>query len=120
MEWDKDHPLVPFRNNEMQHYGGYGYNDNIEWVELQPFAAQSMEIVGFYRGAVSAAKIILEDENGLSYPMFLSDVVDLMRTANIFQGIVWGGIWQATKKGQNYGIKLVPDTSVVVNFDTPD
>lgn len=101
--WDKNHPKVPFLNNEMQHYG----TDRHEWVELQPFAAQSMEIVGFYRGAVSAAKIILEDENGLSYPMFLSDVVDLMRTANIFQGVIWGGVWEATKKGQNYGIRLL-------------
>lgn len=102
MKWDAKKPMVPFNRNVMLDYPNYG----AEWVELQPFYAPSMEFVGYSRGQ-SSTKFDVEDENGLRYPIFVSDLFEILKSGNIYSGVIYGEVWQAVKKGQNYGIKLL-------------
>lgn len=108
MKWDAKKPMVPFWDNTMLDYA-WGGSTKIDWVELQPFYAQSMEFVGYSRGQ-SSTKFDVEDENGLQYPIFVSDLFEILKSGNIYSGVIYGETWQAAKKGQNYGIRLVQST----------
>lgn len=107
MKWDAKKPMVPFNRNHMLDWAPSSYgNSTVEWVELQPFYAQSMEFVGYSRGQ-SSTKFDVEDENGLQYPIFVSDLFEILKSGNIYSGVIYGEVWKAAKKGANYGIRLV-------------
>lgn len=77
-------------------------------VEMRPNAPfrATLEVVSIERGR-SAARFVLRDTTtGTEYPMFMVDVLDMMR-AGIRKGGRITGLWQAGKRGANYGLRLL-------------
>jgi hypothetical protein len=75
-----------------------------EWRENKPFSAL-LAIEGIERG-MSAARFIWHADGGRTFPMFMTDMVDLLKNApNLCKGTVhtW---WMVQKRGQNYGVRL--------------
>ncbi|WP_051165357.1 hypothetical protein [Nocardia testacea] len=69
-----------------------------------PFTA-TLRIVDYIRGR-SAARFVLEDKaTGLTFPMFLTDMLNVLQHASIEKGVV-SGRWIGCKRGQNYGLRL--------------
>lgn len=71
------------------------------WRTNEPFYA-NLYLADMERGR-SAAFFIWQDNDGRDYPMFMSDMFDLLRTKTVDEGYV-EGIWLVKKRGQNYGI----------------
>lgn len=71
--------------------------------EVAPFAA-TLTIQSIVRGR-SAAHFIWTDEQGRTWPMFMTDMVALLE-----HGVEEGGsvtsTWAVQKRGANYGIRL--------------
>lgn len=101
---------VPYSKGNLQHYANssnfahpeYG-RDYEEWRENLPFEA-TMTIDGMTSG-YSAKHTLWRDEQGRTYPMFVADVVDLLREAHTYRGTVTAK-WIVRKRGQNYGIRF--------------
>lgn len=99
-EWLKDVPAdAPWNQRSIRH--------EPKWVPNSVFAA-TLRVVDFTRGR-SAARLVLEDVNeGTRYEMFMSDVTDMLRHANIVDGQI-AGDWTFCKRGSNYGLRAVVD-----------
>lgn len=91
---------------DMLSYAG-NYYTAIEWRENIPFQAK-MKIIRYERGR-SAARFILEDTEGHTYPMFLSNMVEILTSVGVEPGGYISGMWQGVKKGANYGLQLIPE-----------
>jgi len=83
------------------------WSDCVEWRNNFSFMA-SLRIIDYSRGR-SSVKIILADEVGIEYEMFITD---LMKLINL--GIGPGGStatiqWTFRKRGANYGITPLVD-----------
>lgn len=74
-----------------------------EWRRNEPFE-DALVLHEMYRG-MSSARFIWVDAAGHEYPMFMSDVLDLMVDARGVAGAVASGWWIVVKRGQNYGIR---------------
>ena len=76
----------------------------LEWRDVEPWW-DTMLVVGQQRGR-SAAFFLLVSSNGDSYPMFMSDALEMMKTATIANGTITG-TWTVIKKGRNYGVQFL-------------
>jgi hypothetical protein len=80
------------------------------WKENEPFHA-SLQLQHVISGR-SAKYVVWTAVNnpldGRTYPMFVRDLLDLARTAGIQKGGIASGRWIATKRGQNFGLKVSP------------
>jgi hypothetical protein len=96
---------IPFdEKGNMREYTGYGFT---EWRDNAEFSA-TLLIEGYERGR-SAVRVIMRDcATSATYPMFISDFVEMARGSRIKYGEV-GGKWVGGKKGSNYGLKLVAE-----------
>lgn len=97
---------IPFNpNGSLMHFPGYnGGGANIEWRDNYEFEA-TLRLDGMRRGR-SAKYIEWKDNKGDAiYPMFIADLLDLMKHGSISGGVAVGR-WTFTKRGQNYGIRL--------------
>lgn len=65
-----------------------------------------LRIANISRGQSSAKFILKSDTDGREYPMFMKDMLELIQTSKISNGIVIAK-WTFVKRGQNYGIKVV-------------
>lgn len=73
------------------------------WRDPAPFTAR-LTYQGYKRGR-SAAYFQWVDENGRTFPMFLTDIDDILRTRELGpDGIT--ATWVECKRGQNYGLRL--------------
>ena len=63
-----------------------------------------MKIVSMGRGR-SAAYFTLQDDNNIRFPMFMTDIMDLIANYSIDKGYVTA-TWTFCKRGQNYGLCL--------------
>jgi hypothetical protein len=89
--------------------GTYIEVDEIIWKENYEFD-DTLILTGMSRGR-SAANFNLQSEtNSKNYNLFMTDIVDMIKNANIFKGKVKGK-WTFVKRGQNYGIKLIEQLS---------
>lgn len=83
------------------------------WEAVKPFYAR-MTIDGMETGR-SAKRVILVDENGRKYPMFVADLVKGIQkgTFEVHTTLDGEGIieawWTASKRGSNYGIAATKD-----------
>lgn len=78
----------------------------IFWRENTPFPA-TLTLQHIFHGQ-SAANFVWTDTEGGRWPMFLGDLEELI----CFGSIIWGqasGTWQVRKRGQNYGLAMVPE-----------
>jgi len=79
----------------------YAINKPPIWRDNVPFEAK-MTVIGQSRGR-SAVRFILEDEQGVHYYMFMTEMLALIQETTIVKGVV-SGTWAFAKKGQNYGL----------------
>lgn len=79
----------------------------IEMRKIEPFNA-TMVVADFRRGR-SAAQFIWKDEAGNTYPMFMRDMVDLLKNRTIESGKITD-TWIVQKRGANYGIRIAAIT----------
>ena len=99
----KDPIPIPFDENGS--LLAFPMGRKIEWRENYEFD-ETLTVESMERGR-SAARFILKDEHGRRYGMFMTDMLDLIQTAEL---IAYGHIdarWTFVKRGSNYGIKLV-------------
>lgn len=96
---------IPFdEKGNMLEYVGYG---DVDWRDNDPFHTE-MFVINYERGR-SAVRVILQSgATGAKYPMFISDFVDLAMNHRIKYGEV-SATWVGCKKGQNYGIRALPE-----------
>jgi len=108
--WNSARPAVPV--DSKGNWLGYGQDWRVAgWREiLQPFYAV-MTIEDIYSGR-SAKGIVLSDENGTRYPMFIKDFVELAKNGTVSEGKI-AGFWTGSKRGNNYGIKFVRESNEV-------
>ncbi|MFI6485212.1 hypothetical protein ACIBH1_45390 [Nonomuraea sp. NPDC050663] len=85
------------------YHGQAAYYQAHEWRPNEPFVA-TLTMASTRRGR-SAAYFIWADAEGRTYPMFMTDVADLVRDAVINQGTVTGQ-WTVRKRGENFGIRF--------------
>lgn len=104
-DWNAKQPKMPLDvDGNVMHYPRYGFDRWEEW--LTPFHAV-MEIAGTMSGR-SAKYYILKDENGRTYPMFVSDLGKMIQQSTVeIKDAKLTGWWFGSKKGSNYGIKTV-------------
>lgn len=80
--------------------------DRYDWEPNEPFEVTRMDIVGMTRGQSSARFTLKDARTGVSYPMFMSSMLDLVQNANVRHGEVWDEQWIVVKRGANYGLEL--------------
>lgn len=81
---------------------GASYVDN-SWRDNEPFTKR-LSVVGTISGR-SAKYFEWSDAAGATFPMFASDMVELLRSAEIEPGGVVRAVWIVRKRGSNYGIR---------------
>lgn len=91
---------IPFdaKGNLMHYPDPY---EEIEWRDNLSFDLP-MTLHEHRRGR-SAAYVVWLDPEDKEYPMFLSDLIDTLRTYTTFRGQVLG-TWTFVKRGSNYGL----------------
>lgn len=99
---------APFSKGNLQHwiasnFGTVNGGIHDEWRDNVPFEATLT--IDSMRSGYSAKYTIWKDEHGHTYPMFVADIVDLVRDSVIQNGTVKGK-WIVRKRGQNYGVKF--------------
>ena len=101
--WNPQAPEVPVdKNGNWMQYPGY----DATYVPVDPFYS-AMYVDGMYSGR-SAKGVILKDETGKKYPMFIADLVKALQNPDMFMSMgTMRGYWAATKRGANYGVKFV-------------
>jgi len=79
-----------------------------EWRDNVPFRAD-FQIYSIASGG-SARYLILKSANApldlRTWPIFVTDLVDVLRRAGAERGAVLSGRWMVAKRGQNYGLRL--------------
>lgn len=98
---------APYNGNSLCHYPGwYGQDEVTNWKPNEPFS-KMLHLIEMCRGR-SAAYFVWCDEDGNKFPMFMSDMYDVVQHADINSGRVFAR-WIVKKRGSNYGIGLAKD-----------
>jgi len=102
-EWDAKNPRVPVDKDGNWQAFPMHYNTD-RWVNVLPWVSR-MTIDGMRTGR-SSKVVVLKDDAGVTYPMFVADLVKGIQegTLNIDKGTITA-VWTASKRGANYGIK---------------
>lgn len=100
---------VPFnRSGVLMHYADphreTGYDAAHEWREPKKFR-MLLRLHETERGR-SAAYFVWKDQDGNFWPMFITDVCELIRNHTVTSGIVEGD-WIPRKRGQNFGLRYL-------------
>ncbi len=100
---------VPFdQSGNLMHWAreGTGYGAAHEWRPNVPFVAD-LTIAGMESGR-SAKYVVLVDGDGRRYSMFVTDLLDVLRTPmGARDGRLGCRRWVVAKRGQNFGVKVV-------------
>lgn len=83
----------------------YAYGDKIDWRDNYTFT-DSMQIVDYSRGRSSILFSFKSQTDGTVYPVFVSDMMDIIQNCSIINGIISNQDWSFIKKGGNYGMQL--------------
>lgn len=96
---------IPFDSDGNMLEYAHSYGPQPEWRANTPFHTTLM--VEDYERGRSAVRVILRDcSANVTYPMFISDFLEMVLDSKINFGEV-GGLWVGCKKGANYGLKKV-------------
>lgn len=79
-----------------------GVKSGPNWIPNHIFFA-TMAVDGITRGQ-SAARFIWVDQEGQRYDMFMTDMVNLLKTNDVRHGVRFGN-WTFCKRGANYGLR---------------
>lgn len=92
----------------------------IDWRANDPFEAE-LRLEDIHRGRSSVFTMWLDvqaarasdasDQPGIvpRYPMFMIDLMELLRARGVRKGGRVAGRWQVVKRGMNYGVQYLPD-----------
>lgn len=90
---------------------GTGWGTAHEWRPNVPFEAD-LTITGMESGR-SAKYVTLADERGHRYTMFVTDLLDALRTPEGARDGSFGSRrWIVAKRGQNFGVKVAAEVEV--------
>lgn len=105
-EWVRNREGVdtPLSETPTGYVADYRRKLTVKWKKNFIFSAR-LRVAGTERGR-SAARFILEDDDGHRYPMFMTDMLALTERG-ISPGGYSEGEWTFCKRGQNYGITPV-------------
>lgn len=99
---------VPFDGDGvLMHYATYRRHPPYtaaEWRRPEPFEAR-LTIEGV-RSGMSAKYVMWTDSRGGRWPMFIPELLELIRTGTITSGVV-NGRWIPRKRGQNFGLRYL-------------
>jgi ABC-type phosphate transport system auxiliary subunit len=94
---------APFLNGNLQQYA-YGYSaGQYDWRENVPFK-KLLTLDSLYSGR-SAKGVIWRDMDGNTYPMFVTDLIELINLHELAYGKVLA-YWVVQKRGENYGLRF--------------
>lgn len=79
--------------------------DQVRWRPNDPFDAV-LQFEGGERGRSAAVFRWRDVDTGVRYPMFMTDLTDLLREATLTAGRTTRLRWAVRKRGQNYGLAL--------------
>jgi hypothetical protein len=88
----------------------WGYrsrNSNIQWVPADYTFCAQLHLDSAQRGRSAANFRWIDRDHERSYPMFLTDMVELVKKHGVKPGGHVSGVWGVKKRGQNYGIYLL-------------
>jgi hypothetical protein len=102
---------VPYsRHGNLLHYAraendSYRYlnESNVDWRENEPFVTE-LELDRSVSGR-SAKYVIWHDPEGRQFPMFVVDLVEMIKDGATVSGGKILATWMARKRGQNYGVR---------------
>lgn len=100
MKWDRTAPFD--KDGDLVHYVADYVKDDYDWRPVKEFKA-TLTYKDFTRGR-SAAYFLFTDKKGREYPMFLKEFDEVVH--HLVKGVI-SGTWIPTKRGTNFGIKLV-------------
>lgn len=101
---------VPFtENGSLMHYArtdawAGDYYTPFEWREPHEFPA--VLTIDHMLSGRSAKYVVWKAADGRTFPMFVADLVDMLKTVTAREGVV-SGVWYTGKRGANFGIKFV-------------
>lgn len=105
------------RAGELLPYSYFDYpethNGDIEWRENCVFQ-DDLRYDGYYRGRSAAGFRFVSENDGKTYNMFMKDFDDAMKARRFFKDRLIGQ-FTYVKRGQNYGIRIIPESD-----ETPD
>lgn len=109
-------PANPGEDSIRKHYDGrpedhWTRNNSTLWRPADDFDAV-MTLKGAHRGR-SAAHLLLNDQDGHEYTMFLTDFVHAAKQGVHVGGKI-AGRFEFVKRGQNYGIRLLESKTMDV------
>ena len=96
---------VPFSNGKFLVYPE-PWKD-LSWRPNYTFNA-TMEIKGMIRGRSAARFRLVDMETLEQYEMFMSELLDMLKSTTIEEGVV-DGEWTFCKKGKNYSIRWLKE-----------
>lgn len=73
--------------------------------------ARVLRLDGTARGR-SAAYFLWKDEQGRQFPMFITDMADVVRAGVATAGGLVNARWMVAKRGTNFGIRLATDDEI--------
>lgn len=102
MSWDKK---IPFDGvtGDMMNYPFH--TRKCVWVDCHVFKA-TLKFRHGIRGRSAVRFVWEDDESGITYPMFMTDMVELLKNTTIRNGEITG-TWTFCKRGSNFGILRV-------------
>lgn len=91
---------APFNSRgDLEHYAGYGCTG--EW---RPNTPMELELaIDRVLSGRSAKYLMWVDADGHNYPMFVSDLIDMLREVVVDHGTIHA-MFQVRKRGQNFGL----------------
>jgi len=79
-----------------------------EWRANTPFLAK-LKLDGWLAPSAVRFKDV---DTGLCYPMFLTELVELIKVSEISEGVTHKMHWMVVKKYQDYGIRLAESNEI--------
>lgn len=105
---------IPYYINDYVRDGvPHYYKIQVGWVPITlsdnhtPFQA-TIQIEGYSRGRSAANFDVANVETGATYTIFMTDMLDIILSENIYKGLVVG-MWRPVKRGANFGIAMVKE-----------
>lgn len=106
---------APFdQGNLLHHPSDIGWHDRkpyerrvIEWRDIARVYEMTLIYEGNRRGRSAAYTVWADAETGHAFPVFMTDVGNLL-IHGVQPGGIVSGRWRVRKRGQNYGLGLIP------------
>ena len=86
----------------------WGHSSDVWKDVMEPFEA-TLKYKEYSKGRSSVTFYWEDIKTGLTYPMFISSLGEILEKGKVFSGEQISGRWKVIKKGSNFGIKYVGD-----------